>query len=345
MKACVLESVGNIEYKEVEKPSIKEGEVLLRIRACGICSSDIPRIYKTGTYHFPTIPGHEFAGEIVDVSKELDKNLIGKRAAVFPLLPCRKCPSCEIGEYARCDNYNYFGSRCDGGFSEYLAVPYWNLVFFSDEIPYSTAAICEPAAVAKHCVDVGKISIGDTVVIIGTGTIGLLAGFLAKIAGASNVIIVGHSKEKVDYAKQIGFESSISSKDESIEKYIRSITHGKGADVAIDCVGTSNAIENAIVSLKKGGQLVLTGNPDGDINIEKTIYWKILRNELKISGTWNSSYNGEKNDWKTILEFIENGDIPVDKLITHKYKLSEYEEALSIMKDKKEFYVKVMFEI
>ena len=87
MKACVLESVGNIEYKEVEKPSIKEGEVLLRVRACGICSSDIPRIYKMGTYHFPTIPGHEFAGEIVDVSKELDKNLIGKRAAVFPLLP------------------------------------------------------------------------------------------------------------------------------------------------------------------------------------------------------------------------------------------------------------------
>lgn len=129
MKACVLKGIGNLEYKEVPTPVPERGEVLLKIKASGICGSDIGRVYVKGTYHFPTIPGHEFAGQIVEAGEGVDSSLVGKRAAVFPLLPCRKCDMCEVGEYASCWNYNYFGSRCDGGFAEYIAVPVWNLEF------------------------------------------------------------------------------------------------------------------------------------------------------------------------------------------------------------------------
>ena len=133
MKALNLHAVGDLRYEEVPDPVREKGEVLMKVRACGICGSDIPRIFKKGTYHFPTIPGHEFAGEIVDAD---NKELIGKRAAVFPLIPCRQCAACETGNYAQCSHYDYYGSRRDGGFAEYIAVKEWNLVFFDDSLSF-----------------------------------------------------------------------------------------------------------------------------------------------------------------------------------------------------------------
>ena len=132
MKALVLKEIGNLSLEEREIPKLKEGEVLVHIKSCGICSSDIERVFINGTYHFPTIPGHEFSGQIVGVSDEKDKELLGKRTSIFPLLPCKQCDACHSEEYAQCSNYNYFGSRCDGAFSEYLVVPKWNLVLFEN---------------------------------------------------------------------------------------------------------------------------------------------------------------------------------------------------------------------
>ena len=112
MKACVLESVGNLVYKEIPAPTPAKGEVLLRIKACGICSSDYARVLKTGTYHFPTIPGHEFAGKIEMIGDGVDPVLIGKSAVIFPLLPCEKCTSCQRKQWAQCKNYNYIYYPC-----------------------------------------------------------------------------------------------------------------------------------------------------------------------------------------------------------------------------------------
>lgn len=141
MNAAVLHAVGDLRYEKVPMPTVHEGEVLMKVMAAGVCGSDIPRVFEKGTYHFPTIPGHEFAGLIVDG----DPELVGKRAAVFPLLPCRKCASCEVGEYANCKNYDYYGSRRDGGFAEYIAVDKRNLVITPDDLSYACASLCEPA--------------------------------------------------------------------------------------------------------------------------------------------------------------------------------------------------------
>lgn len=345
MKALVLENIDKLVYKDIPDPIMKSGEVLLKIKACGICSSDIPRIYTTGTYHFPTVPGHEFSGEIIDCAPDVDRSLIGKRAAVFPLLPCGKCDSCKEEEYARCSNYSYFGSRCDGAFAEYISVPVWNLVLCSDKIPYTTAAMCEPASVAKHCADAGKIKPGDTVTVIGTGTIGLIAALWAKSLGAKKVIIVGRRDESLDFAKNVGIVCTVNSeKENALEDYLK-ITGEKGADVVLECVGRQKAINNAIMYAKKGGRVVLTGNPYGDITFKKDIYWKILRNELTVTGTWNSSYKSTINNWKETITALENGSLDIAKLITQKFSLKDYEKALATVKDPKKFSVKVMFEM
>lgn len=345
MKACVLESIGNLVYKDVPMPQLKKGEVLLKIKACGICSSDIDRVYKTGTYHFPTIPGHEFSGEIVNVGDDVDTCLIGKRATVFPLLPCFECPSCEIGAYARCQKYSYFGSRCDGAFAEYIAVPVWNLVLCSDDISFETAALCEPTAVAIHAINASEIKLGNSVLVIGNGTIGLLAALCAKIYGAKKVIVVGRSKEKLEFANELGLTDTVSILDVDAEKKIFELTDEIGADVTIELVGSSEAIDMAISCTKRGGKLVLTGNPHDSIGLKRETYWKILRNELRISGTWNSVYNSNENDWKTAIHYMESGQLPVEKLVTHKFNLSECEKAFSILKDKTEVAIKVMFKM
>ena len=186
MNAWVLHAVGDLRYEKVPAPRRKPGEVLMKIGACGICGSDIPRIYKKGTYHFPTIPGHEFAGTVVEADRG---ELLGMTAAVFPLLPCGECEYCRSENYAQCMNYNYFGSRCDGGFAEYIAVSEWNLVPAGGSIGIEEAAMCEPAAVARHAALLGGIGDGHTVAIFGAGPIGLMLGQWARALGADRVIL------------------------------------------------------------------------------------------------------------------------------------------------------------
>ena len=152
MKACVLRAIKELEYTETADPVIKPGEVLVQVKACGICSSDLDRVFKTGAYHFPIVLGHEIAGQVISAAPDVDSSFVGKRVVVYPLLPCFECESCKKGFYAQCKGYNYFGSRCDGGYAQYLSVPVWNIKPFSDSVPFTYAALCEPSAVAWNAV-------------------------------------------------------------------------------------------------------------------------------------------------------------------------------------------------
>lgn len=339
MKALNLHAVGDLRYEDVPTPVREPGEVLMKVHACGICGSDIPRIFKKGTYHFPTIPGHEFAGEIIDAD---DKSLVGKKAAVFPLIPCGHCAACQTGEYAHCSHYDYYGSRRDGGFAEYIAVKEWNLVFFDDRVSYEEAAMCEPAAVALHSVGQGNVRIGDTVAIFGAGPIGIMLGLWSRTAGAARVILCDIDQTKTDFANSLGF-TAINSRNIDPVEFIREQTGGKGADVCIEGAGVSQTFEQALKSVKAKGHVVCMGNPAGDMTLTQNGYWEILRKELTVRGTWNSLYNDAKNDWRTTMEAIASHRIDVRPLISHKFHLSESEQAFGIILGRKEFFNKVMF--
>lgn len=342
MKACVLESVGSLVYKEVPTPQAQEGEVLLKVRACGICSSDIDRVFKTGTYHFPTIPGHEFAGEIVAVGEGVDDSYVGKRAAVFPLLPCFECDSCKSENYVHCSSYSYFGSRQDGAFAEYLAVPLWNIIPFDDSLPFTEAALCEPTAVAMHACDKANHIEGAHVAVIGSGTIGIIIALRAQHLGAKSVTLVGTRDKKLDFARELGISQTVNSSRETVHEAIAALTDNRGADVVFECVGTSDSLESSILSTAKSGQVVVVGNPAGDMTLPRNSYWKILRNELTLTGMWNSSYNAEVNDWQTALEFMGLPGVDLSKLVTHTFDLSQHEAAFDAVRDRETFSIKVM---
>lgn len=330
MHAAVLHAVGDLRYEEVPMPVAGAGEVLLQVKACGICGSDIPRVFTKGTYHFPTIPGHEFAGLIVADGDSANGSgeLVGRKAAVFPLLPCHKCPPCQVGEFANCQHYDYYGSRRDGAYAEYLAVKKENLILLPDEMSYACASLCEPGAVARAAIRHLNVALGDFVVVYGAGPIGLIAAQWARKAGAGCVKVVDISEEKLAFAKKFGFEAYDPEKDGSV-------------DAALEGTGAAPALCNAIRALKAHGKLVLMGNPMGDMNIKSDVYSQLLRKELHITGTWNSSYNQVINDWEETARAMADGSVKYEELITHRFPLSRCNEALEMMRDKKEFFTKV----
>jgi len=343
MKARVLHAVGDLRYEDAPMPEVKSGEVLLKVKACGICGSDIPRIFVNGTYHFPTIPGHEFAGEVVAVADKENENLIGMHAAVFPLIPCKKCTSCNKGTYETCKSYDYLGSRSDGAFAEYVRVPVWNLVPISKDLPFEEAAMAEPVAVALHALRQAQIEVGDTVVIYGPGTIGILIAQWARAWGAKKVLLVGTDLNNYEFIENLGFYDYFNASKGDPIQWVMEQTNGNGADVAIEAVGVQATACNCLESVASGGKVIFVGNPHSDFTFPQNTYWQILRKQLKIFGTWNSSYNNTpKSDWSIVVDALASGTINVKPLITHKYTLENMDEGLEIMRDNKEFYSKVM---
>lgn len=344
MKALRLHGIGDLRYEDVPDPKPAKGQVLLKIKACGICGSDIPRVLIKGTYHFPTIPGHEFSGQIVETGEGVDKALIGKKAAVFPLLPCGECGPCKIGGYEMCEHYNYFGSRCDGGFAEYIAVPVWNLVMVPESVDYEVAAMCEPCSVAVHALRNGGIEIGDNVAIFGSGPIGMMLAQWSMAWGADKVFLIDNDDRKVAFAKKIGFENVFNTKDGSPSDWIKDNTNGKGADLCIEGAGVSPTLEAAAFSARPLGRLVCMGNPAGDMKLSQNGYWQIMRKQLRLFGTWNSGYAPlPKNDWQLSIRSMETGKLNLKQLITHRVGLSDGIKPFKMMKERSEFFEKVMF--
>lgn len=340
MKALNLYGIKDLRYDEVPMPRRKPDEVILKIKAVGICGSDIPRVFDKGTYHFPTIIGHEFAGEIVETD---DESLLGKGAAVFPLLPCGKCDACRNKKYAQCNHYDYYGSRCDGAMAEYIAVKQKNLVRIPKGVSYKAAAMSEPAAVAYHAFRKTKIGLGDTIVIFGVGPIGLILAGWARKAGLENIVLVARSQDKVEFARKLGFIHTINSKETDVRKFVMTISGGRGANACVEGTGDSLSLELCCLCTRDFGRIVMLGNPLGQMKLSQQAYWQILRCELQLVGTWNSSFSDIENDWMEALTAMKNKSINPEVLITHEFLFADYKKAFSLMHEKKERYCKVMF--
>ena len=340
MKALNLHGVGDLRLDELPAPAPKAGDVLLKIRAAGICGSDIGRVFQMGTYHFPTVIGHEFAGEIVEAE---NKNLIGRGAAVFPLIPCRKCAACREEHFAQCENYGYYGSRQDGGMAEYLAVKRENLCILPENVSYEEAAMTEPAAVALAAWHKSGTALGDTVLIYGIGAIALILAQWAKLAGANQIILIARSDEKVKFARNLGFDLAFNVKKIDLTAKIDELTDGRGVDAAFEGTGRSEGLNNCLKTVRRFGTVLALGNPAEDMRIEQKMYSRLLRQEIKLVGTWNSRHGTSVDDWRAALEAMRDKRINLLPLITHKFSLNDYAEAFGLMRDKKEFFVKVIF--
>lgn len=345
MKAYVLEAVNKLEYKETDTPQLNPGEVLVEVQAAGICGSDIPRIFTTGTYHFPTIPGHEFSGKVIQACDEAGQSWIGKRVGIFPLIPCKKCPCCQEEKYEMCSNYNYLGSRCDGGFAEYVAVPIWNLIELPEAVSYEEAAMLEPASVSLHALRQINLEGIFTVALFGLGTIGIMIAQWLHIHGIKTLVATGHNNKHGELMQKVTSSSYvyIDARENGVVEHILNKTSQDGVDVVIDCVGSSQSLAEALECVRPGGQVLIVANPKGDLQLDKNTYWKILRRQITLTGTWNSTFtHSAQDDWNTVIKACAEGKLHLEELITHLLPFEELHQGLEIMQSGREYRNKVM---
>lgn len=316
MKAAVLEAVGKIEVKDVPIPVISDHEVLVKIESCGICGSDIPRVLETGTYHFPTIPGHEFAGIVCELGNDVSKELLGKRVAVNPLIPCHSCSMCEVGRYAECIQYDFLGSRSDGGFAQYVKAPASNVYICPEEVDADMACMVEPITVALHVIQNCRVSFGDTVAVFGLGAIGMFVAQWAKAFGAAKVYAIDIDRRKVEIARSFGLEGISATETPTLEHILSE--QREGVDLVIEASGAPISFITGLRCLRSSGVMGMVGRYTKPLLLEPATVEQILRKQLTIKGTWSfESVEFPHHAWKTSIEALEKGIIKTSSLISH----------------------------
>jgi L-iditol 2-dehydrogenase len=344
MMAQVLHAVGDMRYEAIPKPQPGRGELLVRIAYCGVCGSDIPRTFVKGTYHFPTVIGHEFSGVVEACGPDVEDLAVGEPVVVFPLLWCGRCPPCEQGKYVQCLDYDYLGSRSDGAMAEFVVAPRRNLVRVPEGVSLDAAAMTEPAAVALHAVRRGGGLVGQTAAVFGAGPIGLMVAQWARVVGAAQVILFDILPEKLRMAQELGFSLAFDSRAVDPVETVESLTGGDGAHLAIEGAGVPQTCLQALASARRGGRVVLLGNPSAGVNLPAGLISQLMRREVNIYGAWNSDYSaaGNDDDWQTVLQAMSSGKLELEPLITHRIPLPLAYEALLMMKEQREFYSKVL---
>jgi L-iditol 2-dehydrogenase len=307
-----------------------------------VCGSDIPRILTYGAYISPIIPGHEFAGEIVEIGSEVTGFKPGDHVTVPPLIPCFKCHWCEQGEYSLCEKYDYYGSRRNGAFAQYIAVKQGNLLKVADSVPFEDAATTDPCANALHGMARAGFKAGDSVLIYGAGPIGLFALQYAKLHGASRVVAVDVGEKKLDLARKAGADAVIDGRDEDVIARVKDETNGLGADIVIDFTGVPACQLNALHCASKMGTVVLLGISHKGLNLGEKEVDQIMRKQLTLRGSWNSfgkPFPG--HDWTYSVELFEKG-LTAKDIISHRLTLDEAPDMFRRIAQG-EFFSKVMF--
>jgi len=336
MKAAVLKSSGKLKYQTILARELMEGETKIAVKASGICSSDIGRVFGEGAYSYPIILGHEIAGEVKEINNCNNNLSIGDKCIIAPLIPCNNCEYCLKGNYSLCDKYDYIGSRRDGGYSEFINVPGRNVIKIPPEIDYNDACLVEPVAVVLHGLLKLKTA-GKKVLVIGAGSLGLIAAQIARLFGCLDVMICDVFESHLDIAKELGIETIIA--DNNLKNKLNNI------DIVIDTSGSAPGFINSLSIMKKGGSFLVFGTLRNSIEIEKELINRITKHELTILGSWNSySTPFPGIEWKLAIEFIKKRQLNIKILISHVFKLSEAEKAFNMIQGfKKGELVKAVF--
>ena len=343
MLAAVLHGIGDLRVEQVATPQPGPDEALMRVRACGICASDVPRIFEAGAYRFPLIPGHELAGEVERLGPEAHGLEPEMRCTIHPLIACGACEPCRAGLPNLCDAYDYLGSRVDGGFAEYVVVPARNCIALPENVGYAAGALTEPCAVALHAVRRAAVGLNDWVAVFGAGPIGIVIGLLCQMAGA-RVAMVDVDARRLEAASNLGLREVVDARGGTTPR-LRELTGGVGVAVAFEATGAPAALRDAAAAVAKRGTLALVGNMKGEVSLSQDEYSSLLRRELTILGNWNSVPGGlGRDDWGAVLDLVSRGRLPAEQLISHRFPLAGVNEALALMRSD-EFHHRVVLEM
>ena len=326
MKAAVLHGIRDLRIEEREIPKPKADEVLVKMRVVGICLSDVHYLTAGRIGRFviekPLVLGHECAGQVADVGSDVNALHKGDRVVVEPGIPCRKCYQCKRGRYNLCPKVAFMATPpTDGALAEYIVSPEDFVYKMPDNMTFEEGALIEPLSVGMQSVRRGAIHAGQSIAILGAGTIGLMTLMAAKAQGATDIYATDVIEFKLNFARDLGATEGINSKKMDPVKRIMELTGGEGVDAVFDAVGLPETLQQSVKIVREGGVVVLTGlgyhTPEVPLPVTEVIF-----KELDIRGVHRYA-----NVWQDSLNLVASGRIDAKKLITHTFPFENVREA------------------
>lgn len=335
MKAAVLFGDQDIKYSDYETPELKPGTVKVKIAACGICGSDIPRVLNKGAHFYPIVLGHEFSGIIVEAAHDVKKLKVGDRIAGVPLKPCMVCEDCLKGNYSQCKHYSFIGSREQGAYAEYVVIPEQNAVKINASITYEQGALFEPCTVALHGVKINNYYGGHTVAVLGGGTIGMFTQQWAKIFGAKKLVVFGRNKERLEVAKRLGADDVVSTLDVDYMDQAMKLTDGKGFDYVFETAGSVATMKMAFDLAANKANICFIGTPTEELTFTPKQWENMNRKEFNLTGSWMSCSSPFPGDeWTMTEHYFATGELKFDPAMVHKkFSMADADKAFDELRD------------
>lgn len=333
MKAVVVRAPMQFNVEDVPTPDVPKRGLLLKVHACGLCGSDL-RTLRNGhrKVAFPWIIGHEISGEVVEVGDKYQGPWQeGDLLAVGPLAYCGVCDFCVSGQYELCENYREIAQAWPGGFAEYIAIPegclrLGTIQHVPEGLDPAFAAISEPISSCVNAQERGQVGLGDTVVIIGTGPIGCIHTSLARVRGADKVFIADIVDDRLKLAEAFEPDVTINAARTDLVEEVRRLTDGKGAEVIITATPAPIAVVQAVEMARKGGRILIFGGLPKDNSKPGVDMNTIHYNALHLIGTTTFAPRHQR----IALHLMASGRIPADKLVTHRFPLSEFKKGATM---------------
>jgi len=339
MKAVVIRTPNRAFFRDEADPKAGDGEVLVKVAVAGVCMSDVEVMKGTRPQpyvKYPIIPGHEWCGTVEQVGRGVKRVAVGDQVAVEGHNFCRACPWCSRGETNLCASYNELGFTLSGGFAEYVAVRADLAHPFAKTLPFEAAAMVEPFACVVHGAQRARIQRGDTVAVVGPGTIGLLAVGWAAMSQPARLVAVGLDRGNEALARKMGATEYLTVGDDPAAK-VREMTEGAGADVVFEAAGSERAVPLALDLARRGGAVILSGIAGASrrMFLEADLF---SLKDLHVDGVF--AYTTAS--FEQALRIIESGRLDVRPLVTHTLPLREFEKAFDLLSNRPEPVVKVM---
>lgn len=336
MRAAVMHRPADIRVEDVARPKLEPGHVILQVAACGVCGSDIDRMLSKGAHRMPLICGHEFSGWVREIADDVDGVREGDLVTVPPLIPCFSCEQCARGNFSLCEDYDYFGSRRDGAYAEFVSVPSTNLLRVPDGLDPAAAAMVDPAAIALHAIWRWELRAGQRVAVVGCGPIGLFAIQWARMAGVSEVLAVDVTAPKLEMARQAGATMTASTDDDALQTGLY--------DLVVEAAGVPAAEDLAVRLVAPGGAASFVGIPNREVLLGATSFEHFLRQEIHLLGSWNSfSAPFPGDEWRTTLAKMASGDLRWQFMVTHDLGIEKLPAVFEVLGERSEFTSKVIF--
>ncbi|MBI1884782.1 MAG: alcohol dehydrogenase catalytic domain-containing protein [Chloroflexi bacterium] len=338
MQAALITGPRKVETKDLPQPAPGGGEVLVRVRGCGICGSDL-HFYRGDFPAMPNVPpGHELAGEVAELGEGVEGWSPGQRVVIEPLWVCRECSYCRTGSYQLCPRRRFVGTFAPGGMAEYISVPAYSLYRLPEDLDFELGALVEPLSVVVHGLHVAGLTVGERVLVLGSGSIGLLAAFAARAAGAGEVVATYRHEHQGKAALAAGAHRAVKADDEGIAG-LKAEAQSSPADVVLETVGGhADTLQQAVDLVRLGGRVVVLGLFTGPVPVNALT---LMLKEARVMGGITYCRPGPQSDFDVSLRLLAAEPERARSMISHRFPLAQAADAFATALDKSTGSLKV----